>query len=86
MVTMEKRWTNLERVLDLNRLMDKGEHVALRVRNHVPQAVIADTIGVSHGCISRYEALSRRPTGRVAVAYHRALCAIAEAEAKSEAA
>ena len=86
MVTMTRRWTDLERVLDLNRIMGSGEHVALRVRNRVPQAVLADTIGVSHGCISRYEALTRRPTGRVAVAYHKALRQLAEAEAESESA
>ena len=82
---MKTRLTDIERVLELNGWIDSDEHVGLRTRARLTQEFIATATGVSKGCISRYESGLRRPAGRTALAYHRVLRRLADAEAQAEA-
>lgn len=78
-----KSLSTIERILELNAWIDSGEHVGKRRRNRVPQKVMARTVGVSQGCVSKWENGRTRPAGEQALAYHRALRAIADAEGRS---
>ena len=77
-----KRLTNTEALLELGSWMDSGRHVQLRKGAHIPTQAIADDVGVTKGCVTRWELLQRRPSGRAALAYHRVLSRLAQAEAR----
>jgi DNA-binding transcriptional regulator YiaG len=78
-----KSLSTIERLLELNAWIDSDEHLRLRKHNRVPQKVIAKTVGVSQGCVSKWETKRTRPAGEQALAYHRALRAIADAEGRT---
>lgn len=76
-----KRLTTIDALLELRSWMDSGRHVELRKGAGIPQRAIADDVGVTKGCVTRWERLQRHPSGRDALAYHRVLRRLAEAEA-----
>lgn len=75
-----QRLTNIDSLLELRSWMDSGRHVQLRKTAGIPQRAIADDVGVTKGCVTRWERLQRRPSGRDALAYHRVLRRLAEVE------
>lgn len=70
----------MERLIELNAWLDSGYHVELRKRAGIPQGAIAKDVGVTQGCVSKWEAAHKRPTGSRAVAYHRTLRKIFDAK------
>lgn len=77
-----KRLSTTEALLELGKWIDSDRHVALRVNAGIPQRAIADDCRVTKGCVTRWEARQRRPTGRAALAYHRTLRILADAESE----
>ena len=80
-----KHLTNTEALLELNSWMESGRHVDLRNWAHLPTRAIAEDVGVTKGCVTRWERMQRRPSGRTALAYHKVLRPLAEAEARESA-
>lgn len=75
--------TTVERLIELNAWLDSGFHVELRKRADIPQGAIANDVGVTQGCVSKWEAGTKRPTGPRAVAYHRTLRKILDAKERA---
>lgn len=79
-----KRLTTAERILQLCEWMSTDYHRELRERSPLSQSIVADECHVTQSAVARWEANERRPRGRAALAYHRVLARLAEAEARSD--
>lgn len=76
-----KRLSTAERLLELSAWMDSGYHRELRERSPLSQGNIATDCHVTQSAVARWEANERRPRGQAALAYHKVLSQLAEAEA-----
>jgi DNA-binding transcriptional regulator YiaG len=65
--------TDLLLLIEAREAARSGRGAALRTGAGISQAELADSIGVSAPCISRWEAGERRPRGAAALAYARVL-------------
>lgn len=76
-----KRPTDTERILELCLWMSTDYHRQLRERSPLSQQDIAHECEVTQSAVARWESNERRPRGRAAVAYHKVLSRLADAEA-----
>ena len=76
-----KRLSTAERLLELSAWIDSGYHRELRERSPLSQGNVAEDCHVTQSAVARWESKERRPRGQAALAYHRTLSRLAEAEA-----
>lgn len=69
--------TELDLLIEVRQATASGRAARLRELSGLSQAEIAELVGVTAACVSRWEAGDRRPTGKQALNYGRALRQIA---------
>ena len=76
--TASPRTTDLSLLIEAREAAASGRAARLRRAAGLSQREVARAVGVTPGCITRWELGERRPTGAVAAEYGRVLREIAE--------